>query len=76
MKWKLVSVCFDIVLISIQDRCTVCTERTIGLEFCWDALMALLGDVFKWMLISVYLEIVLTSTQDRCTVCAKCIIGS
>ena len=76
MKWKLVSVRFEIVLISIQDRCTVCAERTIDLEICWDARMALLGDVFKWMLISVCLEIVLTSTQDRCTVCAKCTIGS
>ena len=31
------SVYFDIVLILIQDKCTVCTERTIGLEICWDA---------------------------------------
>ena len=77
MKWKLVSVRFDIVLISTQDRCTVCTDHTIGSEkSVWMHLMALLGDVFKWRLISVYLEIVLTSMQDRCTVCAKCTIGS
>ena len=30
------SVHFDIVLISIQDWCTVCPERTIGLEICLD----------------------------------------
>ena len=76
VKWKLVSVCFEIVLISIQDRCMVCTERTIGLEIVGMHMMALLADVFKWRLILVCLEIVLTSTQDRCTVCAKCIIGS
>ena len=45
VKWKLVVVHFDIVLISIQDRCTVCAERTIGLEICWMHVMALLGDV-------------------------------
>ena len=45
VKWKLVSVCFDIVLISIQDKCTVCTERIIGSEICLDAPDVLLGDV-------------------------------
>ena len=45
MKWKLVSVRFDIVLISIQDKCTVCTERIIGSEICLDAPDVLLGDV-------------------------------
>ena len=64
------------MLISIQDRCTVCTERTIGLEIVGMHMMALLADVFKWRLISVHLEIVLTSTQDRCTVCARYTIGS
>ena len=32
LKWKLVSVDLEIVLILTQDRCTVCAERTIGLE--------------------------------------------
>jgi hypothetical protein len=32
VKWKLVSVCLDIVLVSAQDRCTVCAERSIGME--------------------------------------------
>jgi hypothetical protein len=35
----------EIVLIMIQDRCTVCAERTIGLEIVLDAPMELLGDV-------------------------------
>jgi hypothetical protein len=30
MKWELVSVCLEIVLVSAQDRCTVCAEHTIG----------------------------------------------
>jgi hypothetical protein len=37
LKWKLISVCFDIVLIFIQDRCTVCVERTVGSEIILDA---------------------------------------
>jgi hypothetical protein len=32
MKWKIVSVCLEIVLISMQDRCMVCAERTIASE--------------------------------------------
>ena len=34
---KLVLVRLEIVLILTQDRCTVCTERTIGLEIVLDA---------------------------------------
>jgi hypothetical protein len=37
LKWKLVSVCLEIVLILMQDRCTVCAEHTIGLEIMLDA---------------------------------------
>jgi hypothetical protein len=37
LKWKLVSVHMEIVLILMQDRCTVCTERTIGSEIILDA---------------------------------------
>ena len=58
VKWKLISVHLDIVSISTQDKCTVCTEHTIGSEISWMHLMALLGDMFRWRLISVYLEIV------------------
>jgi hypothetical protein len=32
LKWKLVLVLLEIVLILMQFRCTVCIERTIGLE--------------------------------------------
>ena len=44
-KWKLVLVLSEILLISTQDRCMVCVERTIGLEIIFDAPMELLGDV-------------------------------
>jgi hypothetical protein len=36
-KWKLISVRLEIVLILMQDRCTVCAELTIGLEIILDA---------------------------------------
>ena len=45
LKCNLVSVLSDIVLILIQDRCTVCVKHTIGLETFWTHLMELLGDV-------------------------------
>ena len=32
LKWKLDSVCLEIVLILMQDRCTVCMEHTICSE--------------------------------------------
>ena len=45
LKWKLLLVCLEIVLILTQYRCAVCVKRTIGLEFFWTHLMELLGDV-------------------------------
>ena len=38
LKWKLVSVLLDIVLILMQDRSTVYVEHTIGSEIVLDAL--------------------------------------
>jgi hypothetical protein len=37
--WNLVLVHLEIVLVSVQDRSTVCTERTIGIEIILDALV-------------------------------------
>ena len=45
LKWKLVSVLSDIVLILTQDRCTVCVECTVGSEIVLDNSKELLGDV-------------------------------
>ena len=45
LKWKLVLVRLEIVLILTQDRCMVCVERTIGSENVLDAPDGLLGDM-------------------------------
>jgi len=37
LNWRLDLVCSDIVLILMQDRCTVCMEHTICLEINLDA---------------------------------------
>jgi hypothetical protein len=37
LKWKLVLVRLEMVLILPQDRCTVCAERTIGSKIVLDA---------------------------------------
>ena len=42
--WNLVSIRLEIVLVLVQDRCTVCAKRTIGSETILDAPMVLLGD--------------------------------
>jgi hypothetical protein len=42
---NLVSVCLDLVFVLVQDRCTVCTERTIGSETILDVPDGTLGDV-------------------------------
>ena len=34
----------EIVLVSVQDRCTVCAKCTIGLDIVFNAPMVLLGD--------------------------------
>jgi hypothetical protein len=36
--WNLVLVYLEIVLESVQDRCTVCSEHTIGIEIILDLL--------------------------------------
>jgi hypothetical protein len=36
LKWMLVLVRLEIVLFLMQDRCTVCAERTIGLKIALD----------------------------------------
>ena len=39
-----ISARLEVVLVSVQDRGTVCAKRTIGIETILDALMVLLGD--------------------------------
>jgi hypothetical protein len=42
---ELCSVRLEIVLILTQDRCTVCTERTIGSQIVWDTPDGLVSDM-------------------------------
>jgi hypothetical protein len=42
--WNLISVCLEIVLLSVQYRCTVCAEGTIGSKIVLVHPMILLGD--------------------------------
>ena len=75
VKRKLVLIHLEIVLITTQDRCTVCAERTIGMEIILGTPDGTPKDRVKSKLISVCLEIVLISVQDRCMVCAECTTG-
>ena len=77
LKWKLVLVHLQIVPILMQDRSTVCAERTIGSEIILDAPNR--TPKVTWVfrnLVSVHFEVALVSVQDRCIVCAKHTIGS
>jgi hypothetical protein len=35
--WNLISVCLEIVLVSVQYRCTVCAECNVGSKIVLDA---------------------------------------
>jgi hypothetical protein len=43
--WNFISVRLEIVLVSVQHRCTVCAKRTIGSEIVCTHPMEVLGDV-------------------------------
>ena len=76
LKWKLVSVHLEIVLILMQDKCTVCVEHTICSEIILDGP----DGTPRWRgsfgisLPSVWRQ-ALVSVQDRCMVCAGRTIG-
>jgi hypothetical protein len=77
VRWNLVLVCLEIVLISAQDRFTVCAECTIGSKI---ALGTPEGTP-RWRRSSgspfeSVLGIVSISTQDRCMVCSERTLGS
>ena len=74
--WNLVSIRLEIVLVLVQDRCTVCAECTIGMEIVLDALDGTPWFWVVWNLVSIRLEIVLVLVQDRRTVCGRRTIGS
>jgi hypothetical protein len=75
LKWILVSVYLEIVLILMQDRSTVWAEHNIGSIVFFTDPIELLCDVGHGNVILVRSETVLVSVQDGCTVCAKRTIG-
>jgi hypothetical protein len=76
LKWTLVLVRLEILLILTQHRCIVYAERTIGSKSFWTHPMELLGEWVMANFVSVCLETVLVLVQDRSMVCAKRTIGS
>jgi hypothetical protein len=68
---NLVSICLEMVLVSVQDTCTTCAKHTIHLGIIWTLPMELQGDEahvearFSWFGDNVIL------TQYRCMICAK-----
>ena len=44
IQWNFISVCWETMLVSVQDRRTVCAKCTIGLEIILDTMMVLLHD--------------------------------
>ena len=69
LKWKLVLVCFEILLVLAQDRCTVCAECTSGMEIILGTREVLLG-------VMSHEEVVLVLALDRCTLCDECTSGT
>ena len=63
-------------VILMQDRCTVCTERTIGSETILDALDGPPGDVGHVVARFSPFGYDVILMQDRCTVCTERTIGS
>ena len=60
---------------SVQDRCTICAKRTIGLETVLDAPMVLQGDEAQ---VQAHFGLFRDSTsliQDWCMVCTERTIG-
>ena len=53
------SVRLEMVLVLVQDRCTVCAKHTIGSDIVWTHPMELFGDVGHVESRSVRLEMVL-----------------
>jgi hypothetical protein len=81
--WNLISVRLEIVLVSVQYRCSVCKN---GAQFVlnvppdrkssWTHPVELLGEWVVWNLISVRLETAILSVQHKSRVCAERTIGS
>ena len=66
--WNLVSDHLEIVLVSVQDRCTVCTKRSIGSDIAFNAPMVILGD-------EVQLEAPFSPFGDSANIVARLVRG-
>jgi hypothetical protein len=67
----------EMVLILMQDKCTVCTKRSVGLENRFGCTRWIsYGTLVMWNLVLIHLETMVVSVQDRCTVCVERTIGS
>jgi hypothetical protein len=73
---KLILICLEIMLINMQDRCTVCVEREKASEIILGITDGTPGDVGQLEAHFGLLEIVLILTQERCPICAKHAIRS
>ena len=65
------SVGLEMVLVLVQDRCTVCGIYHLERTRWYSSVMKL-----NWKLVLVCLETLLILMQDRCKVCAERTIGS
>jgi hypothetical protein len=74
--WNLILVCLEIMLVSVQDRCMVCTEHTIGTKSFWTHSVRLLGDEAQVECRFGPFVDSATFMQDWCMVCVECTIGS
>jgi hypothetical protein len=45
VKWNLISVCLEIVLVSMQDRCTIASNVPLAQKPFWMHPMVLLGEI-------------------------------
>ena len=74
--WNLTSLHLETVLVSVQDRCTICAKRAIGFEIILDTPDGIpRGQVSSESSFWSVWRKVLILTQDRSTVCVERTIG-
>jgi hypothetical protein len=73
--WNLILVHLEMVLVSEQDRCTVCAKYTIGLEIVLDAPVG--TSMYEVQGEARFIPFGDSVNHDvRCRVCTKCTMGS
>ena len=73
---NLVSIHLEMVLVSVQDWCTVCGKHTMAQKSFWMLQMVLLGDAAQVEAHFSSLGDSANLDTESCTVCAKRTIGS